>query len=46
MAKDVQVRVHRDFVITLNKMYPDTKSINEKTHKLNERLMELLYAKK
>lgn len=42
MRKEVQARIHLEFKQTLDSLYPDTKSMTEKTRKLNEKLIEML----
>lgn len=42
MKEDVQARIHKQFRQTLDSMYPDVKSITQKTLKLNEKLMQIM----
>jgi len=46
MRKDTHIRADKIFVSNINKLYPNTKSMREKTEKLNSILEELIYGKK
>ena len=46
MRNDIQVRVSLNFKKSLDKLYPNAKSIRIKTEKLNSILEEILYGKK